>query len=289
MPLYPLDEIWLTAAARVGLRPAAGTPARQLFQDICGALLDGAAGPARARLEAALAGPHGLRRVLAPDAADLPDDPLTPAGDPEVVAARIGLSRAQRPPFAPHLAGALEATAQVLRAAADFVLSHPLYAEGSLLALVAAPAPRHPLGFPQRGRGVCGECAWRHTAGPGKPVDRCRQAAGARLDPSWPACERFEPALDCQECGACCRAAYHSVTVSSRDPVRQRHPDLVVDRTTYLELARSGDRCAALDGGRAPGERYGCRIYEDRPRTCREFERGGPHCLEARRRVGLSV
>jgi Fe-S-cluster containining protein len=64
-------------------------------------------------------------------------------------------------------------------------------------------------------------------------------------------------------------------------------------------LLRAGDRCAALedgpppdhDGNAAPiaGARaYHCRIYEDRPRTCREFERGGRHCLTARRRVGLS-
>ena len=48
--------------------------------------------------------------------------------------------------------------------------------------------------------------AWRYRAGPGRVVDRC-QRTGDRIDVAWPACEGWEPAsLDCQECGACCRA-----------------------------------------------------------------------------------
>jgi hypothetical protein len=34
---------------------------------------------------------------------------------------------------------------------------------------------------------------------------------------------------------------------------------------------------------------YACTIYEHRPRPCREFAAGGRHCLDARRRVGLSA
>jgi len=92
--------------------------------------------------------------------------------------------------------------------------------------------------------------------------------------------------------GACCRAAYHSVEVSRRDPVVKAQPSFVVDRGSYLELARAGDRCAALDGGDVEGERvqpYRCVIYDDRPRTCRDFTLGSEHCLTARRRVGLSL
>jgi Fe-S-cluster containining protein len=62
------------------------------------------------------------------------------------------------------------------------------------------------------------------------------------------------------------------------------------------EIRRQGDRCAALGGGEvvAGGSgltttRYGCVIYDDRPRTCREFTLGSAHCLTARRRVGLSL
>ena len=112
------------------------------------------------------------------------------------------------------------------------------------------------------------------------------------IDPAWPACERFEAALDCQTCGACCRAAYHSVEVSRRDPVVKAQPALIVDRGSYLEIRRNGDRCAALVGGaveHGTTTRYHCAIYDDRPRTCRDFTLGSAHCLTARRRVGLSL
>jgi Fe-S-cluster containining protein len=67
----------------------------------------------------------------------------------------------------------------------------------------------------------------------------------------------------------------------------KKHPALVVDRTTYLEVLRAGDRCAALEGNER--ERYHCTIYDDRPRTCRDFTLGSANCLTARRRVGLSL
>jgi hypothetical protein len=140
-------------------------------------------------------------------------------------------------------------------------------------------------------RRTCGNCAWRHGR-----AGQCRQADGQRVQPAWPACERWEPALDCLECGACCRAAYDCVVVSPRDPVRKKHPQLVVVRGPYLEMQREGDRCAQLNGG-AKGhgagepqfEPYTCKIYDDRPRTCRDFQNAGEHCLTARRRVGLSL
>jgi Fe-S-cluster containining protein len=110
--------------------------------------------------------------------------------------------------------------------------------------------------------------------------------------------------VDCLTCGACCREAYHSVSVSLRDPVVWKQPGLVVRDGHRFSILRAGARCAALESegsgadevavsgaaaASAPGaQRYHCRIYEDRPRTCREFEQGGRHCLVARRRVGLS-
>ena len=152
----------------------------------------------------------------------------------------------------------------------------------------APPAP-HPTGLPAGAAGAtCGDCAWRFEQ---RGAARCRQA-DAKIDDAWPACERFERALDCQTCGACCRAAYHSVEVSRRDPAVKARPDYIVDRGTYLEVRRAGDRCAALCGGTFEGEhatRYHCAIYDDRPRTCRDFTLGSAHCLTARRRVGLSL
>ncbi len=81
--------------------------------------------------------------------------------------------------------------------------------------------------------------------------------------------------------------------MSRRDPVVRTHPALVVDRGDYLEIRRVGDRCACLAAGEVSADgtldRYRCTIYQERPRPCREFERGGGHCVVARRRVGLSL
>ncbi|MBS1214659.1 MAG: hypothetical protein H6R26_3276, partial [Proteobacteria bacterium] len=90
-------------------------------------------------------------------------------------------------------------------------------------------------------------------------------------------------------CGACCREAYHSVEISAREPVNRLHPSLVVVEPTRRKLRRDGDRCAALAGGTTAVEPYACAIYDDRPRTCRDFTRGSANCLDARRRVGLSL
>jgi Fe-S-cluster containining protein len=72
-----------------------------------------------------------------------------------------------------------------------------------------------------------------------------------------------------------------------RDPVVWKEPDLIVRHGARFEIRREGSRCAALKV--AAPERYACTIYENRPRPCREFAAGGRHCLDARRRVGLSA
>ncbi|MCX5744125.1 MAG: YkgJ family cysteine cluster protein, partial [Proteobacteria bacterium] len=161
-------------------------------------------------------------------------------------------------------------------------------ADGSLWS--HAPIPLHPSGLPGGERGTCGSCHWRYEQ---RGRSRCRQldesfedAKQRTVDPGWFGCERFEDALDCLTCGACCREAYHSVEVKRRDPFIKKQPAYLVDRTTYLEVLREGDRCAALHGGSGA---YSCVIYDDRPKTCRDFTLGSDHCLTARRRVGLSL
>jgi len=83
------------------------------------------------RLQAWLTEPHGLRAVLAPttdfrryyDA--LPADPLEADDDPAIDLAQAGASRAERPPWAPHLQDGLAATAKVLRAARALEATDP--------------------------------------------------------------------------------------------------------------------------------------------------------------------
>lgn len=295
--------------------------AQMIFHELCHSLVEGEQAFARPdwgmdntgpdhdwrehaclRVQWVLAGRHGLRAVFAPTTEfrafwdRLSGDVLADRADPSVQAAIAGLARVGRPPWAPALEQALAATAQIAQAAARFAEpAEPAVGNGprSLWLGVVPPPPPHPTGLPARAAraadasddaATCGTCAWRANA-------RCRQA-NARIDPAWPACERFEAALDCQTCGACCRAAYHSVEVSRRDPIVKAQPALIVDRGSYLEVRRAGDRCAALEGGvieHGTTTRYRCTIYDDRPRTCRDFTLGSAHCLTARRRVGLSL
>jgi Fe-S-cluster containining protein len=252
------------------------------------------------RLQKHLLAPHGLARMLAPttdfraywDA--LGADPFA-GDDASVPLARRAASRAASPPWGPHLEAALEATASIARAAAEWDRDPE-----SLFSLVDPPRARHPSGLPLAAPGTraadetCGSCAWRSGR-------RCAKAARA-VRAAAAACERWEPSLECGACAACCREAFDTLVVGARERVAKRHPLLVVVREDGTrEMPRPGGRCAALEGERpreachagarddrtAPS--FSCRIYADRPKTCRDFEVGGENCLLARRRVGLSV
>lgn len=276
------------------------------------------------RLQAYLTAPYGLRDFFAPTTDfrvkfwdSLPDDPFWAAQEAggrrerSCVAARLAAWRATQARWAPHLRAALAASAAIAAVTPrglrhEAVGGHasplspspsPARGEGgealpSLWSTVVEPPVPHPAGhaalanYPT-GQG-CADCAWSHAI---RGNLRCRHAPAIKLPADAPTCARWEPAseLDCQTCGACCREAYHSVEVGPREPVVKRHPDLVLKLETHSKLRRDGDRCAALQGGHTPDENYACAIYEDRPRTCREFTRGSANCLDARRRVGLSL
>jgi hypothetical protein len=310
--------------------------AQMIFHELCHSLVEGEesfqrpdwgmdnTGPdhdwrehACLRVQWVLTGRYGLRVLFAPTTdfrttfwdrlSDSGSDVLADRTERSVIAAITALRRADHPPWGPHLAEALAATARIAKEAAALATEPDVLWSG----VTAAPAA-HPTGLPPRpspspsspspsspsalqsvrGAMSCGACAWRYEQ---RGVSRCRQASDAKIDPAWPACERFEAAssLDCQTCGACCRAAYHSVEVQKRDPAVKKQPGYIVDRGTYLEIRRNGDRCAALEGGdfvdAGKLTRFHCAIYDDRPRTCRDFTLGSAHCLTARRRVGLSL
>jgi hypothetical protein len=302
--------------------------AQMILHELCHALVEGEEGEGKAdwgldntsgqhtwreqatlRLQAYLTAAYGLRDFFAPttdfrvkfwDA--LPADPFSVpdelGGRRErgCVAARIAVWRAEQARWAPHLGQALAASAAIaavtppMLRADDGAGGEPSLP--SLWGVVSEPPVRHPAGHAPRvdyfpGRG-CADCAWSFRA---RGILRCRHAPTARLPADAPACARWEPAdaLQCQTCGACCREAYHSVEVSRREPVVQRHPEWVLKFDSHVKLRREGGRCVALEGGHTAREPYACAIYDERPRTCREFTRGGDHCLDARRRVGLSL
>jgi Putative zinc- or iron-chelating domain len=286
--------------------------AQMIFHELCHSLVEGEdsfrspdwgmdnTGPdhdfrehACLRVQWVLTGHHGLRAVFAPTTEfrttfwnQLSGDVLADRTDPSVQLSIAALRRVHQPPWGPALVEALIASEHIARAVGPFATD----SAKTLWARVEQPPALHPTGLPAgEGSGTCGDCAWRYEA---RGVVRCRQSEIKKIDPAWPACERFEAALDCQTCGACCRAAYHSVEVSRRDPAVKARPEYIEDRGTYLEIRRKGDRCSALEGGEVVDgkqARFACVIYDDRPRTCREFTLGSEHCLTARRRVGLSL
>ena len=136
---------------------------------------------------------------------------------------------------------------------------------------------------------TCAGCAWRYVGGRGKAVSRCHRFRGARVEDAWPACpaHTLPPALNCEDCGACCREAFHVVELSPRDRFRKARPDLVKredGRHVLPRLSSGWCPCLTRDGGD-----FRCAEYEVRPRTCRDFTRGSANCCEARRRVGRTL
>ena len=263
------------------------------------------------RLQAYLAGQFGLRDFFAPTTDfrvsfwnSLTVDPFH--ASPELggrrerscVAARLAAWRASLPRWAKPLNQALAASAAIAAATPRMIPSeacstNPQEKVGlSLWSTVREIPAAHPSGHSpvadHFSRFNCVDCAWgfvdRHKL-------RCRHAPSVRLSDDSPACWRYEPALelDCQTCGACRREAYHAVEISRRETVNKLHPELVVIQETRRKLLRKGNRCAALSGGEKPTESFACDIYDARPRTCREFTLGSANCLDARRRVGLSL
>ena len=133
---------------------------------------------------------------------------------------------------------------------------------------------------------TCARCVWRYVGGRGRPVVRCHRFRGSRVDDSWAACPAFTaPAeLTCDDCGACCREAFHVVELSARDPFRKARPELIEREDGRYVLKRNQAGwcpCLKKDCGV-----FRCASYDERPRTCRDFTLGSANCCEARRRVG---
>jgi Fe-S-cluster containining protein len=94
------------------------------------------------------------------------------------------------------------------------------------------------------------------------------------------------PTPDCQDCGACCREAYHAVEVADDDPVHQARPDVLVCVDNRWQIRRTGNRCSCLAGELGS---FRCTVYDERPQCCRDFTWDSDNCREARQRVGLPV
>lgn len=284
--------------------------AQLIFHEICHALVAGPGQRARPdwgldntstadlvyehachRLQAALAGRHGLRDFLAvttewrPYWDSLPKDPMAHCEDPALPIARRALAEADREPWRAVLTRALEDTA----ALAD--IARRSAAKDSLWSRTRAV---HPSGFlAHDDRSLrCADCAWSH--GRGRSLS-CRQASRAgraklKLPVESSACEHWEPRLDpesCKTCGACCREGFDRVELRPSDSLKRVRPDLVREDSWGVFVPRPDGRCLALRGD-GKEEAYRCGVYANRPNSCQKFEIGGAACLVARRRVGLS-
>ncbi|HRE92332.1 MAG TPA: YkgJ family cysteine cluster protein [Myxococcota bacterium] len=246
------------------------------------------------RLQAHLADRYELRHFFAVTTTwrsywdRLPRDPLGDGDDPAIPLARAARIRADAEPFASALRQAFAKTVIMADLARESAPDDSLWRKVSDR---VHRRHRHgqPLG-PKTER--CGTCAWGQlsacelTSPKLPPEHRAAQ-------PDDPACIRWEPILDeaaCAACGACCHKAFHLVTVDEGEPIVLRHPELLTPSGperlgAAFHIDRPDGFCRALVTSAPP---YRCRIYQDRPTSCRDFGAGSANCLEARRRVGLS-
>jgi len=100
------------------------------------------------------------------------------------------------------------------------------------------------------------------------------------------------PIPDCLTCGACCSYLL-CVAVKPTDPTDNSYfwkitnenklGEIVVDQ--FMRRDSETIDCVALDG--EVGGTISCRIYEERPQVCREFEAGSDKCHALRRAYGI--
>ncbi len=88
--------------------------------------------------------------------------------------------------------------------------------------------------------------------------------------------------FDCKTCGACCAFKWSwPVLLRSRLDAINIPKEMV--RTDYPLMKTIDNRCIALDG--KVGKSVCCKVYDDRPNSCRQFEPGSELCREARKKV----
>ncbi len=267
------------------------------------------------RLQAWLTLPWGLRDFFAPTTDHRLDFwPLLPPDDPFASwpdeaawaeaarrAARRAACESRQAPWQPALDEALAATRALAEVVSGPVAGRQPEAPPSLWSTIRPPPIRHPAsGLPLRPAGAamppgqraspaaegCHDCAWAFRL---RGSLRCRRNPEVRIPDAAPACLGHEAAgsLVCQRCAACCREAYDCVEVQPGERLLTRHPGLASERDGRFSLRREGGHCVAL---RSPEpDLHTCSVYQDRPRSCRDFLVAGGNCLDARRRTGLSL
>lgn len=115
---------------------------------------------------------------------------------------------------------------------------------------------------------------------------------------AWELCVRLAETsaaeYDCRLCGACCLSPYtgpgYVELADAEEEARLRRLGLPVVMNPVGRPClgtRSDGACVAFEG--VAGSPSACRVYEDRPRQCREFEMGSARCRLARLQAGLAI
>ena len=112
------------------------------------------------------------------------------------------------------------------------------------------------------------------------------------MDPASSRLADMLPPLECRRCGVCCFSELETyVRLSGDDWSRLGSAaERVAHFIGHRAFMRMKDgRCAALELRIfAAGEReYFCSVYADRPKICRDLERGSPQCEGERMTKGL--
>lgn len=122
---------------------------------------------------------------------------------------------------------------------------------------------------------------------PQLPLSRLSKSLSERL-----ATARTAPVPECVTCGVCCNVAlYVPVTREESERLSEyievtadgSDPPVAIDR--YLPRDGETGHCRHLSG--TLGQQVSCRIYEDRPFVCHDFDAGSDRCHEYRRMYGI--
>jgi Fe-S-cluster containining protein len=93
-----------------------------------------------------------------------------------------------------------------------------------------------------------------------------------------------EPPEDCLRCAACCFSELYDYVRVTGDDFARLGPDaermtVFIGNRAFMRMTHG--HCAALVPDAESGT-LSCSVYDRRPTTCRELERGGPACAGER-------
>jgi hypothetical protein len=96
--------------------------------------------------------------------------------------------------------------------------------------------------------------------------------------------DRADDVPECLECGVCCFSQleeYLRVWGQDYERLGRRAPELTVFIGNRCFMRMVDGHCAALEPSPDTGA-FVCSVYDERPKTCRELDRGSAECAGER-------